>query len=75
MGQVGIIYTGDRYSGNKKNRKRFLVSTQHYFFAVKVFIELSNKFAMNEFELSIKQTTTNIGSILCNRVLRLNNIK
>lgn len=48
----------DRYNGNKQNRKKFSVSTQHYSFAVEAFIELGKTFAMNEFELAIHETKT-----------------
>lgn len=48
----------DRYTEDKKKRKKFSVSTQHYSFAVEAFIELGKKFAMNEFELAIHETKT-----------------
>ncbi|MDO5147544.1 MAG: LysR family transcriptional regulator [Eubacteriales bacterium] len=48
----------DRYGGEKKNRKRFSVSTQHYSFAVEAFIELGRRFAMDEFELAVHETKT-----------------
>lgn len=48
----------DRYTENKKNRRKFSVSTQHYSFAVEAFIELGKKFAVNEFELAIHETKT-----------------
>ncbi len=48
----------DRYTGKKKNRKKFSVSTQHYSFAVEAFIELGRRFAMNEFELAVHETKT-----------------
>lgn len=47
-----------RYSDDKAPRKKFSVSMQHYSFAVEAFIELSKKFAMNEFELAVHETKT-----------------
>ncbi|MGN0368889.1 MAG: LysR family transcriptional regulator [Wujia sp.] len=48
----------ERFIGRKENKKRFSVSMQHYSFAVNAFIELGNRFSMDEFELAIHETKT-----------------
>lgn len=47
----------DRFS-YKENKKKFSVSMQHYSFAVDAFIELANKYSMNEYELAVHETKT-----------------
>lgn len=48
----------ERYTEDKPTKKKFSVSMQHYSFAVEAFIELSKKFAMNEYELAVHETKT-----------------
>lgn len=44
---------------NKTNvRKKFGVSTQHYTFAVKAFVEMVKQFGMDEYEFAIRETKT-----------------
>ncbi|MCD8022428.1 MAG: LysR family transcriptional regulator [Lachnospiraceae bacterium] len=47
----------ERYT-DKKVKKKFSVSTQHYSFAVEAFIELAKKFGMDEYEFAIHETKT-----------------
>ncbi len=50
----------EQYSDNGKGlRKKFGVSTQHYSFAVKSFVEMVKKFNTNEYEFAIRETKTN----------------
>ena len=48
----------DRFVSRKENKKKFSVSMQHYSFAVDAFIELANKYSMNEYELAVHETKT-----------------
>ncbi|MDE6567490.1 MAG: LysR family transcriptional regulator [Lachnospiraceae bacterium] len=48
----------ERYIEDKRRKKKFSVSMQHYSFAVEAFIELGKKFSMNEFELAVYETKT-----------------
>ena len=48
----------ERYSGEKKLKKKFGVSTQHYSFAVKAFVELVKKYDTSEYEFAIRETKT-----------------
>lgn len=52
----------DNFDSNKKRKKRFAVSCQHYSFCVKSFIDLMNKYEMNDFsnqyEFAINETRT-----------------
>lgn len=41
-----------------KRKRRFSVSTQHYSFAVKAFVEMVKRFGTENYELSIRETTT-----------------
>jgi len=43
---------------NKKTRHKFSVSTQHYSFAVKAFVDVVNEFGMDNFEFAIHETRT-----------------
>ena len=47
----------EKYSG-KKLKKKFGVSTQHYSFAVKAFVELVKRFGTLEYELAIRESKT-----------------
>ena len=48
----------DKYGKGGKLKKKFGVSTQHYSFAVKTFVELAKKFNMAEYEFAIRETKT-----------------
>lgn len=48
----------ERFVENKRKKKQFSVSMQHYSFAVEAFIELGNKFSMDDFELAVHETKT-----------------
>lgn len=56
LGQVDLLE--EKYSDNKNIKKKFGVSTQHYSFAVKAFVELVKGFDMNEYEFAIRETRT-----------------
>ena len=43
---------------DKKMKKKFSVSTQHYTFAVKAFVELVKRFGMEEYEFAVYETRT-----------------
>jgi DNA-binding transcriptional LysR family regulator len=49
---------GERFVEHKKSKKKFSVSMQHYSFAVEAFIELVNRFSMDEYELAVYETKT-----------------
>lgn len=46
------------YGKNGKRRKKFSVSTQHYSFAVKSFVEMVKKFQSDEYDFEISETKT-----------------
>lgn len=48
----------DKYGKVGKLKKKFSVSTQHYSFAVKTFVELVKNFNMAEYEFAIRETKT-----------------
>ncbi len=48
----------DRFNDRKESRKKFSVSMQHYSFAVEAFIELANRYSMDEYELAVHETKT-----------------
>ena len=48
----------ERYGENGNRKKMFSVSTQHYTFAVKSFVELVKKLDTSEFEFSIREEQT-----------------
>ena len=48
----------DRYVDKKEIKKKFSVSTQHYTFAVKAFVELVKKISMDEYECAVHETKT-----------------
>lgn len=56
LGQVELLE--EKYIANKNVKKKFGVSTQHYSFAVKAFVELVKSFDMNEYEFAIRETKT-----------------
>ena len=47
-----------RYSGDDKIRKKFAVSTQHYSFAIKAFVEMVKKFDTTEYDFAIMEERT-----------------
>lgn len=49
----------DKYSENGKLKKKFGVSTQHYSFATKSFVELVKKLSTDEYEFAIREVRTN----------------
>ena len=48
----------DAYSKQGKRRQQFAVSTQHYSFAVKAFVELAQSLDVTEYEFAIRETRT-----------------
>ena len=48
----------ERYGENGKRKKKFAVSTQHYSFAVKSFVELVKKLDIDEYEFAIREGRT-----------------
>lgn len=55
LNQVDLL--AERYTGGSL-KKRFGVSTQHYSFAVKAFVEMVKGFDMNLYEFAIRETRT-----------------
>ena len=43
----------EKYSEGGSYKKKFGVSTQHYSFAVKAFVDMVQKFDVSEYELSL----------------------
>lgn len=58
--QVYSQYEGfmDRFGKSKNRKKKFSVSTQHYSFAVKAFVELVKGFDTSQYEFAIYETQT-----------------
>lgn len=48
----------DRFLDHSQRRTKFSVSTQHYSFAVKAFIETANVFGLDNYEFAIHETKT-----------------
>lgn len=48
----------NKYIEKKNSKKKFGVSTQHYTFAVKAFVEMVKQFGMDEYEFAIYETKT-----------------
>ena len=48
----------EKYNENSNIKKKFGVSTQHYSFAVKSFVEMVKGFNTNEYEFAIRETKT-----------------
>lgn len=48
----------EKYEDGKNLKKKFGVSTQHYSFAVKAFVELVKGFDMSQYEFAIRETKT-----------------
>jgi DNA-binding transcriptional LysR family regulator len=55
LGQVELLE--EKYLNNNI-KKKFGVSTQHYSFAVKAFVEMVKGFDMNDYEFAIRETRT-----------------
>ena len=47
-----------KYSGEGTYKRKFGVSTQHYSFAVKAFVDMAKQYDMNEFDFAIRETRT-----------------
>ena len=48
----------EKYGKAEKHKKKFGISTQHYSFAVKSFVELVKQFSISEYEFAIRETRT-----------------
>ncbi len=48
----------ERYGTAGNHKKKFGISTQHYSFAVKAFVEMVKNFDMEEYEFAIRETKT-----------------
>ena len=48
----------EKYKANGKIKKKFGISTQHYSFAVKSFVEMVKQFGTEEYEFAIRETKT-----------------
>ena len=48
----------EKYEGDGNYKHRFAVSTQHYSFAVKAFVEMAKNYDVNRFDFSIRETQT-----------------
>ncbi len=47
-----------KYEGEGSYKRKFGVSTQHYSFAVKAFVNMAKQYDMNEFDFAIRETRT-----------------
>ncbi|MBR3104248.1 MAG: LysR family transcriptional regulator [Lachnospiraceae bacterium] len=47
-----------KYEGEGNYRRKFGVSTQHYSFAVKAFVEMTKRYDMKQFDFAIRETQT-----------------
>ena len=47
-----------KYISNKPMKQRFCISTQHYPFAANAFVELVKEFGLDEYEFTLKESTT-----------------
>ncbi len=48
----------EEFGGTRKRKASFAVSAQHYSFAVKAFVEMTNQADVGEYELAIRETRT-----------------
>ncbi len=48
----------EKYGRNGSHKKKFGVSTQHYSFAVKAFVDMAREFDMSQYEFAIRETKT-----------------
>ena len=56
LGQVELME--EKYLTGKSVKKKFGVSTQHYSFAVKAFVDMVKGFDINEYDFAIRECTT-----------------
>ena len=56
VGQFDILF--DKYINKGNIKKKFGVSTQHYSFAVKAFVEMVKKFDTAKYEFAVRETKT-----------------
>ena len=54
--QYGTVI--QKYRGEGSYKRKFGVSTQHYSFAVKAFVEMAKHYDMNQFDFAIRETRT-----------------
>lgn len=55
---LNFLNLSEKYSDDSNIKKKFGVSTQHYSFAVKSFVEMVKDFNTNEYEFAIRETKT-----------------
>lgn len=55
---LSFLNLSEKYNENSNIKKKFGVSTQHYSFAVKSFVEMVKSFNTNEYEFAIRETKT-----------------
>ncbi len=48
----------EKYGENGSLKKKFGVSTQHYSFAVKAFVDMAKQFDMSQYEFAVRETKT-----------------
>ena len=48
----------EKYGKGGERKKKFAVSTQHYSFAVKAFVDMAKEFDMSRYEFAIRETKT-----------------
>ena len=48
----------EKYGKGGSYKKKFGVSTQHYSFAVKAFVDMAREFDMSKYEFAIRETRT-----------------
>ena len=48
----------DKYKGGHGGKKKFCVSTQHYYFAVNAFVDLIKQYGQDEYDFSLRETQT-----------------
>lgn len=58
--QIYAQYEGvmEKYAKGGANKRKFGVSTQHYSFAVKAFVDMAKAFDMSKYEFAIRETRT-----------------
>lgn len=55
---LSFLNLSQKYGENSQIKKKFGVSTQHYSFAVKSFVEMVKSFNTNEYEFAVRETRT-----------------
>ena len=53
-----MLFRSDRYGEGSTLKKKFGVTTQHYSFTVKTFVELVKRFSGDEYEFAIRESKT-----------------